>query len=143
MDECFRARMNHLNGRFPIEDFKRRFKEQYEQNGMVMIQPITNPSQDAVMIADYEAGFIFKTQHDLDTVLNLLRRWGFNVTTRREHDERRAYTAYIVQLSDEYIARHLGSEKAGMIRTGLRSISNVDRTKKRKSSETSTITRNY
>ena len=130
MDECFRARMNHLNSRIPIEDFKRRFKEQYERNGMVMIQPITNPSQDAVMIADYKAGFIFKTQHDLDAVLNLLRRWGFNVTTWREHDERRAYTAYIVQLPDEYIARHLGSEKAGMIRTGLRSISNVDRTKK-------------
>jgi hypothetical protein len=127
--------MNHLNGRIPIEDFKRRFKEQYERNGMVMIQPITNPSQDAVMIADYKAGFIFKTQHDLDAVLNLLRRWGFNVTTWREHDERRAYTAYIVQLPDDYLTHHVGSDKAGIIRTGLRTLSNVDRTKKQKPSD--------
>jgi hypothetical protein len=51
---------------------------------------------------------------------------------RREHDERRTYTAYIVQLPDDYLTHHVGSDKAGTIRTGLRTLSNVDRTKKQK-----------
>lgn len=43
--------------------------------------------------------------------------------------------AYIVQLSDEYLRRQVGSDKAGIIRTGLRTLSNVDRTKKQKPSD--------
>jgi hypothetical protein len=61
-----------------------------------------------------------------------VRRWGFSVTKRCEHEGGREYTAYIVQLPDEYLRRQLGSDRAGIIRTGLRSLSNVDRTKKQK-----------
>ena len=132
LDECFKARMDYLRDRFPIEDFRRCFKEQYRQNGMVMIQPTTNSTMAAVMIADEQHGFIFRTQHDLDVALRLLRLWGFNVTTRRETDLHREYTAYIVQLPDDYLTHHVGSDRAGSIRTGLRTLSNVDRTKKQK-----------
>lgn len=132
LDECFKARMDYLRERFPLEDFRRLFKQQYVRYGLVMIQPIVNKDMYDVMIADNEAGFIFNNEHNLDVALRLLRLWGFSVTTRREHDERRAYTAYIVQLPDDYLTHHVGSDKAGIIRTGLRSLSNVDRTKKQK-----------
>ena len=135
LDECFKARMDYLQKRFPIESFRRLFKQQYVRNGLVMIQPIVNKDMDGVIIADSEAGFIFNNEHNLDVALRLLRLWGFDVTMRREHDERRAYTAYIVQLPDDYLTHHVGSDKAGIIRTGLRSISNVDRTKKQKPSD--------
>ena len=132
LDECFKARMDYLQKRFPIESFRRLFKQQYVRNGLVMIQPIVNKDMDDVMIADSEAGFIFNNEHNLDIALWLVRRWGFSVTKRCEHDGRKEYTAYIVQLPDEYLRRKQGSDKAGIIRTGLRSISNVDRTKKQK-----------
>ena len=132
LDECFKARMDYLQKRFPIESFRRLFKQQYVRNGLVMIQPIVNKDMDDVMIADSEAGFIFNNEHGLDVALRLLRLWGFSVTKRCEHEGGREYTAYIVQLSDEYLRRQLGSDRAGIVRTGLRSISNVDRTKKQK-----------
>ena len=132
LDECFKARMDYLQQRFPIESFRRMFKQQYVRNGLVMIQPIVNKDMADVIIADSEAGFIFNNEHNLDVALRLLRLWGFDVTMRREHDERKTYTAYIVQLSDEYLRRQLGSDKAGIIQTGLRTLSNVDRTKKQK-----------
>ena len=132
LDECFKARMDYLQKRFPIESFRRLFKQQYVRNGLVMIQPIVNKDMDGVIIADSEAGFIFNNEHNLDIALWLVRRWGFSVTMRREHDERKAYTAYIVQLPDDYLTHHVGSDKAGIIRTGLRTPSNVDRTKKQK-----------
>ena len=131
LDECFKARMDHLRKRFPIESFRRLFKQQYVRYGLVMIQPIVNKYMNDVMIADSNAGFIFNNEHDLDVALRLLRLWGFEVTMRREHDERKTYTAYIVQLPDDYLTHHVGSDKAGIIRTGLRTLSNVDRTKKR------------
>ena len=121
--------MDYLQKRFPIESFRRLFKQQYMRNGLVMIQPIANKDMNDVMIADSDAGFIFNNEHNLDVALRLLRLWGFSVTMRREHDERKAYTAYIVQLPDEYLRRKQGSDKAGIIRTGLRSLSNVDRAK--------------
>lgn len=121
--------MDYLRKRFPIESFRRLFKQQYVRNGLVMIQPIVNKDMDGVIIADSEAGFIFNNEHNLDIALWLVHRWGFSVTMRREHDERKAYTAYIVQLPDEYLRRKQGSDKAGIIRTGLRSLSNVDRAK--------------
>ena len=124
--------MDYLQKRFPIESFRRLFRQQYVRNGLVMIQPIVNKDMDGVMIADDQHGFLFNSERNLDVALRLLRLWGFDVTMRREHDERRAYTAYIVQLPDEYLTHHVGSDKAGIIRTGLRSISNVDRTKKKK-----------
>lgn len=133
LDECFKARMDYLLERFPLEDFRRLFKQQYVRNGLVMIQPIVNKDMDDVMVADSNAGFIFNNEHNLDVALRLLRLWGFDVTTRREHDEHKTYTAYIVQLPNDYLTHHVGSDKAGIIRTGLRSISNVDRTKKPKS----------
>ena len=129
LDECFKARMDYLQKRFPIESFRRLFKQQYVRNGLVMIQPIVNKNIDDVMIADSNAGFIFNNEHNLDVALRLLRLWGFDVTKRREHEGGREYTAYIVQLPDEYLRRQLGSDKAGIIRTGLRTLSNVDRTK--------------
>ena len=132
LDECFKARMDYLRKRFPIESFRRLFKQQYVRNGLVMIQPIVNKDMNDVMIADSNVGFIFNNEHDLDVALRLLRLWGFNVTTRRETDLHRTYTAYIANLPDDYLTHHVGSDKAGRIRTGLRSISNVDRTKKKK-----------
>jgi len=132
LDECFKARMDYLQKRFPIESFRRLFKQQYVRNGYVMIQPIVNKNMDGVMVADSEAGFIFNNEHNLDIALWLVRRLGFSVTKRCEHEDGMEYTAYIVQLSDDYLTRHVGSDKAGIIRTGLRSISNVDRTKKQK-----------
>lgn len=135
LDECFKARMDYLQKRFPIESFRRLFKQQYVRNGLVMIQPIVNKDMDGVIIADSEAGFIFNNEHNLDIALWLVRRWGFSVTKRCEYDGRKEYTAYIVQLPDEYLRRQQGSDKAGIIRTGLRSLSNVDRTKKQKPSD--------
>ena len=135
LDECFKARMDYLRKRFPVEEFRQYFKEQYRRNGVVMIQPIVNKDMDGVMIADDRHGFMFNSERNLDVALRLLRLWGFDVTKRREHDERRAYTAYIVQLPDDYLTRHVGSDKAGIIRTGLRTLSNVDRTKKQKPSD--------
>ena len=132
LDECFKARMDYLQKRFPIESFRRLFKQQYVRNGLVMIQPIVNKDMDGVIIADSEAGFIFNNEHNLDIALWLVRRWGFSITKRCEHDGRKEYTAYIVQLPDDYLTRHVGSDKAGIIRTGLRTLSNVDRTKKQK-----------
>ena len=131
LDECFKARMGYLRKRFPIEDFRRCFKEQYKRNGLVMIQTITNKDMDTVMIADSMAGFVFSDERDLNMALRLLQSWGFNVTTRCEHDKHGLRTAYIVQLPDEYLKRQVGSDKAGIIRTGLRSLSNVDRTKEK------------
>lgn len=135
LDECFKARMNYLQKRFPLESFRRLFKQQYVRNGLVMIQPIVNKDMDGVIIANSEAGFIFNNEHNLDIALWLVRRWGFSVTKRCEHEGGRGYTAYIVQLPDEYLRRQLGRDKAGIIRTGLRALSNVDRTKKQKPSD--------
>ena len=132
LDECFKARMDYLQKRFPIESFRRLFKQQYVRNGMVIIQPIVNKDMDGVMIANSEAGFIFNNEHNLDVALRLLRLWGFDITKRCEHDERRTYTAYIVQLPYDYLTQRVGSDKAGIIRTGLRRLSNMDRTKKQK-----------
>lgn len=80
--------MDYLRKRFPIESFRRLFKQQYIRNGFVMIQPIVNKDMDDVMIADSEAGFIFNNEHNIDIALRLVRRWGFGVTMRQEHDER-------------------------------------------------------
>ena len=135
LDECFKTRIDYLRKRFPVEEFRRCFKEQYRRNGVVMIQPIVNKDMYDVMIADDRHGFMFNSERNLDVALRLLRLWGFDVTTRREHDERRTYTAYIVQLPDDYLTHHVGSNKAGIIRTGLRTLSNVDRTKKQKPSD--------
>ena len=132
LDECFKARMDYLQKRFPIESFRRLFKQQYVRNGLGMIQPIVDKNMDDVMVADSGAGFIFNNEHNLDIALWLVRRWGFSVTKRCEHEGGREYAAYIVQLSDEYLRRQLGSDKAGTIRTGLRSISNIDREKIKK-----------
>jgi len=124
--------MDYLRKRFPIESFRRLFKQQYVRYGLVMIQPIVNKDMNDVMIADSNSGFTFNNEHDLDVALRLLRLWGFDVTMRREHDERKTYTAYIVQLPDDYLTHHVGSDRAGIVRTGLRTLSNVDRTKKQK-----------
>ena len=132
LDECFKARMDYKRNRFPIEDFRRCFKEQYRRNGVVMIQPIVNKDMYDVMIADDQHGFLFNSERNLDVALRLLHLWGFSVTIRREHDEYMERTAYIVQLPDEYLKHHVGSDKAGIIRTGLRTLGNVDRTKKKK-----------
>jgi len=132
LDECFKARMDYLQKRFPIESFRQLFKQQYVRNGLVMIQPIVNKDMNDVMIADDQHGFLFNSERNLDVALRLLRLWGFDVTMRRERDERRTYTAYIVQLPDDYLTHHVGSDKAGIISTRLRTLSNVDRTKKQK-----------
>ena len=132
LDECFKARVDYLRERFPLEDFRKKFKEEYARCGMVMMQPTIVSTLSEGVALDCSHGFLFKTQHNLDIALWLVRRWGFSVMKRCEHEGGREYTAYIVQLSDEYLRRQLGRDKAGIIRTGLRSISNVDRTKKQK-----------
>ena len=135
LDECFKARMDYLRGRFPLEDFRKKFKEEYARRGVVMMQPTIVSTLSEGVTHDCSHGFLFKTQHNLDFALWLVRRWGFSVTKRCEHEGGREYTAYIVQLSDEYLRRQVGSDKAGIIRTGLRTLSNVDRTKKQKPSD--------
>ena len=135
LDECFKARMDYLRERFPLEDFRKMFKEEYARRGMVIMQPTIVSTLSEGVMHDCSHGFLFKTQHNLDIALWLVRRWGFGVTKRCEHDDRKEYTAYIVQLPDEYLRRKQGSDKAGIIRTGLRSLSNVDRTKKQKPSD--------
>ena len=132
LDECFKAWMDYPRDRFPLEDFRRCFKEQYRRNGIVMIQPITNKHMDGVMIADVQHGFMFNNEHNLEIAMRLIRLWGFNITTRLEHDDIRSYTAYIVHLPEEYLLHHLGRNKSGIIRTYLRRIANVDRTKIKK-----------
>lgn len=130
LDECFKARMDYLRERFPLEDFRKKFKEEYTRRGMVMMQdkPV-NMLNSCGMVLDSEHGFIFSSQHNIDIALWLVRRWGFSVTKRCEHEGRKEFSAYIVQLPDEYLRRMVVSDKAGMVKTGLRSISNVDRTK--------------
>lgn len=132
LDECFKARMDYLRERFPLKDFRKKFKEEYARRGMVMMQPTIVSTLSEGVTHDSSHGFLFKTQHNLDIALWLVCRWGFCVTKRCEHEGGREYTAYIVQLSDEYLRRQLGSDKAGIIRTGLRSISNIDREKVKK-----------
>ena len=133
MDECLRARLDYLQDRFQIEDFRRMFREEYARRGKGMIQDKTVTVKLAGgMTLDAEHGFIFSSKRNLDFALRMLRRWGFNVIHRREHDRRGERSAYVVQLGDEFISRRLGSEKAGHIRTGLRSISNIDREKVKK-----------
>lgn len=129
LDECFKARVDYLRERFPLDDFRKKFKEEYARRGVVMMQPTIVSTLSEGVTHDCSHGFLFKTQHNLDIALWLVRRWGFSVTKRCEHEGGREYTAYIVQLSDEYLRRQLGSDKAGIIRTGLRTLSNVDRTK--------------
>ena len=129
MDECFMARMDYLRGRFSLKDFKRHLKEQYAQHGIAQIQHSINQDQKDVMNADAQYGFIFNNEHARDIALQLIRRWGFSITKRREYDDTREYLAYLVQLPDDYIIRHAGSIKAGLIRTGLRRLQNVDMTK--------------
>ena len=132
LDECFKARVDYLRERFPLEDFRKKFKEEYARRGMVMMQPTIISTLSKGVAHDCLHGFLFKTQHNLDIALWLVRRWGFSVTKRCEHEGGGEYTAYIVQLPDEYLRRHQGRDKAGIIRTGLRTLSNVDRTKKQK-----------
>lgn len=136
LDECFKARMNTLRGRFPLDDFRKKFREEYARRGIVMIQDkVVNVDLAGGMTLDSDHGFIFSSQRNLDIALWLLRRWGFNVMLRREHDERQVYSAYVVQLPDEYLRRQMGSDRAGIISTGLRSVRDVDRTKRKESSE--------
>ena len=135
LDECFKARMDYLRGRFPLEDFRKKFKEEYARRGMVMMQPTIVSTLSEGVTHDCSHGFLFKTQRNLDFALWLVRRWGFSVTKRCEHEGGREYAAYIVQLSDEYLRRQVGSDKAGIIRTGLRSISNIDRENIKKQSD--------
>lgn len=127
LDECFKARIAHQQKRFPIKEFKRCFKEQYVQNGLVMIQTTTNSSMSSVMIDDKAYGVIFNNEHNRDLALRIIRLWGFSVTLRREVKENRKCEAYIAQLPDDYLKHHLGSSKAGIIRTGLRHLKNVNR----------------
>ncbi len=135
LDECFKARVDYLRERFPLEDFRKKFKEEYARRGMVMMQPTIVSTPSKGFMFHYSHGFLFKTQHNLDVALRLLRLWGFSITERCEHEGGREYTAYIVQLPDEYLRRQMGSDKAGIIRTALRTLSNVDRTKKQKPSD--------
>ena len=103
-----------------------------DRNNNVMMQPTIVSTLSEGVTHDCSHGFLFKTQRNLDIALWLVRRWGFSVTRRCERDGRREYSAYIVQLPDDYLRRTVGSDRAGIISTGLRSISNVDRTKKQK-----------
>jgi len=103
LDECFKARVDCLRERFPLEDFRKKFKEEYARRGMVMMQPTIVSTLSEGVTHDGSHGFLFKTQHNLDTALWLVRRWGFSVTMRCEHEGGREYTAYIVQLPDEYL----------------------------------------
>ena len=130
MDECFRARMEYTRDRFPLEEFRKRFLEEYTRYGKVTIQgEIISMPNVGGLVNNSEYGFMFSNQHSLDFALRLIRRWGFDVIHVRKRNEIRKCTAYIVQLPHKYIVRHLGSERAGIIRTGLRSIKDIDMTK--------------
>ena len=131
LDECFKARMDCLQKRFPLEDFRRNFREEYARRGMVMIQDkVADWELAGGMKLDTEYGFIFSSQRNLDIALRLLRRWGFRITRWREYDHLGEATAYVAQLPDEYLRHHLGSWQAGRVGTGLRSISNVNKEKR-------------
>ena len=123
--------MDILQKRFPLEEFRRKFKEEYARRGMVMIRnKVVNLDLDGGMKLDPDYGFIFSSQHNLDIALRLLRRWGFRITRWREYDHLGEATAYVAQLPDEYLRHHLGSWQAGRVGTGLRSISNVNKEKR-------------
>ena len=132
LDECFKARMDILQKRFPLEEFRRKFKEEYARRGMVMIRnKVVNLDLDGGMKLDPDYGFIFSSQHNLDIALRLLRLWGFRIIGRcDEYDHPGEAFAYYIQLPDEYLRRHLGSWQAGRVGTGLRSISNVNKEKR-------------
>ncbi len=133
LDECFKARVDYVQGRFPLEDFRTKFREEYARRGLVMIQDkLAGCQLERGMTLEPLHGFIFSSRHHLDIALRLLRRCGFSVMRCREYGQQGEATAYVVQLPGEYLRRHLGSSKAGQVSTGLRSIANVNRDKRQK-----------
>ena len=132
MDKCFKARMEYQQNKFPLDEFRKRFLEDYTRYGKVTIQgEILSMPNIGGLVNNREYGFVFSNQHSLDFALRLIRRWGFDVIHVRKRNASKECTAYIVQLPHEYVVRHVGSERAGIIRTGLRSIKDIDMTKRR------------
>ena len=123
IDECFRARMQVLHGRFPLREFREQFLKAYAEHGLVLIQGVMNPGQTAPMMADRDCGFIFSEERFIDIAVALCRRWGFDVRRQEYKDYTgRDLPAYCVTIPAGYLRRRMGSDAVGRMQTRDRSI---------------------
>lgn len=128
IDECFRARMNALCGRFPMNEFRERFVKQYAEHGLVLIQgKAYDLIDERVMITDSQCGIIFSQQRFVNIAVRLCRKWGFKVE-RKEHQNRLGedMPAYSVTIPDDYLRNRMSSDAIGRMHTRDRSIAHAN-----------------
>jgi hypothetical protein len=137
IDKCFKARIQTLHGRFPLQEFREQFVKAYAEHGLVLIQGSTYYFDGkASMTVDYHCGFIFSEERFVNIAVKLCRRWGFNVE-RREHKDTadRDMPAYYVTIPKDYLRRRMSSEAVGMMQTRDRSIIHANTPEGRKYTE--------
>jgi hypothetical protein len=123
MDECFRARMETLHGRFPLQEFREQFVKQFAENGLVLIQGKAYDCFGDGMTADRARGFIFSEERFIGMAVGLCRRWGFNVERKETLDDFCGkMTGYNVTIPTDYLRRRMSSEAVGRMHTRDRSI---------------------
>ena len=123
IDECFRARMDALCGRFPMKTFREQFVKQYAEHGLVLIQGKGYDFRGQRLMVDSECGIIFSEQRFVNIAVRLCQKWGFKVE-RNEHKNSLGddMPAYSVTIPDEYLRNRMSSEAIGRMHTRDRSI---------------------
>ena len=124
IDECFRARMDVLCGRFPMKTFREQFVKQYAEHGLVLIQGKGYDFRgQRLMVVDSECGIIFSEQRFVNIAVRLCQKWGFKVE-RNEHKNSLGddMPAYSVTIPDDYLRNRMSSEAIGRMHTRDRSI---------------------
>ena len=124
IDECFRARMDALCGRFPMKTFREQFVKQYAEHGLVLIQGKGYDFRgERLMVVDSECGIIFSEQRFVNIAVKLCQKWGFKVE-RNEHKNSLGddMPAYSVTIPDDYLRNRMSSEAIGRMHTRDRSI---------------------
>lgn len=122
MDECFNARMVVLNKRLPISKFRELFVKEFARMGIVYLQcTLVESIKPEVMEVWTDCGFVFAEQRHLDSVVRLLRRWGFVVELRSDRKQP-GKKAYAVMLPYEYLRNKLSSNSVGQRTTALRNL---------------------
>lgn len=137
IDECFKARIQTLHGRFPLQEFREQFVKAFAEHGLVLIQGSTYYFDGkASMTVDYHCGFIFSEERFVNIAVKLCRRWGFNVE-RCEHKDAagRDLSAYYVTIPKDYLRRRMSSEAVGRMQTRDRSIIHANTPEGRKHTE--------
>lgn len=112
MDECFRARMNVLTGRFPLQEFREAFVKEMAEHGMVLIQGAAFCTSRLMETVE-NSGIVFNSKHNAHIAMYLARRWGFDV----EPIDRGELTGCRVTFPQDYLRQHIGSDQLGRMRT--------------------------